>query len=581
MAQAPTDGSPNALLREAIEEVKKTAFTMLRSLAVLLVLSILLGYAILFAFRSLSRSIPYTHSHDSLISGVAIWLILLVTAVIIEQFKGIIIRQLSSYVTRRMSVPAVLALAQRAGRPESTAGAALTDLETVRSSLNEFTVRALIGIATVPFMLAFVPFIHWVCLLLAVFFCSLAGLLSMALARATRKEGALASDGVSQAYGLAADAMRSGEAILAMGILPRLAQSWIGISTQAAGDAWRARLLAARLRLALDIVLEAFRGSIMFTLVFLTFAGANVAGMFAVATFLVFRLIQPFGTIGIVMQNLGEARAAWNRLNSILSDTPLPPEGIAFPCPQGRLVVEHMSFTFRGPQPVLLRNIDLTLEPGTVLAVVGASGSGKSTLLRVLLGLHRPAMGGVYLDGHSTSQWDRRDFARHVGFLPQQPLLSRGTVAEVIARLDEPDMALVVEAARRAGAHEIIVGLPFGYATTVSGNYQLSMGQRHRIAIARALYGRPKLLLLDELAGSLDKEGEAQIAALLHDLKREGVSVVFTTHRPGLIAAADRVMALRNGTLVPTGEDSLMLSGPGRRALPSKPPALTRKAEAA
>jgi ATP-binding cassette subfamily C protein len=276
----------------------------------------------------------------------------------------------------------------------------------------------------------------------------------------------------------------------------------------------------------------------------------------------------PFVSLGPTCGKWAEAAAAWRRLRALATETAQwPADGIPFPCPHGRLVAEHMSFTFHGPQPVLLRNIDLIVEPGNIIAIVGPAGSGKSTLLRLLLGLYRPSAGGVYLDGHATSQWERRDFARHVGFLPQQPLLPQGTAAEVIARLEEPNMDLVLDAARRSGAHEIITGLPLGYATPISGNYQLSMGQRHRIAIARALYGRPKLLLLDELAGSLDTEGEAQIAKLLGQLGEEGSSVVFTTHRPALVAIADRVLALRNNTLVPAGGELRRLS-PAATPLP-------------
>jgi ATP-binding cassette subfamily C protein len=201
----------------------------------------------------------------------------------------------------------------------------------------------------------------------------------------------------------------------------------------------------------------------------------------------------------------------------------------------------------------------MTVEPGTCFAILGGSGSGKSTLLRLLLGLHQPTMGGVYLDGHATGQWDRRDLARYIGFLPQQPLLGRGTVAEAIARLEEPQMALVIEAARRAGAHGLITSLPLGYATPISGNYQFSTGQRHRVAIARALYGRPKLLLLDEFAASLDAEGEAEMEGLLRQLRREGCSVIFTTHRASLLRNADRVLALRAGTLVPAGDERYRL----------------------
>jgi ATP-binding cassette subfamily C protein len=495
---------------------------------------------------------------------------LLVVMAIISMFQGVGFAHLSRFVTGRMGVPAMLATAQRAGRLDTISSSALNDLEVVRAALAGSVSRSLVALLVAPLLIVLLVIIHWLYAIVALVFCVLAGVISLAVTRAAQQEVELTSGGTARAYGLAADAMRSGEAVLAMGMLPRLTRLWISVSTEGAGEAWLAWRRAARLAFLLDVVLGLFRGSVIFLGVWIVFSGSSIDGVMAGALFLVFRLTGPIGALGSTSHDLAEGIAAWRRLRALVAETPPPADGIAFPCPHGRLVVEHMSFAFRGPQPALLRNIELTVEPGTIVAIVGPSGSGKSTLLRLLVGLYRPSAGGVYLDGHATSQWDRRDFARHVGFLPQQPLLSRGTAAEVIARLEEPDMDLVLEAARRSGAHEIIAGLPLGYATPISGNYQLSMGQRHRIAMARALYGRPKLLLLDELAGSMDTEGEAHVAELLGRLRQEGTSVIFTTHRPSLVAVADRVLALRNGTLVPAGEDgSRMLgatSGPKRQA---------------
>jgi ABC-type protease/lipase transport system fused ATPase/permease subunit len=300
----------------------------------------------------------------------------------------------------------------------------------------------------------------------------------------------------------------------------------------------------------------------------LMLSGQNVNTAFAGSVLLIGMVAGPFMGLGLHLRSLTEGVDAWRRLRAMVRATAAIPEGIAFPRPAARLTAEHLGFGFRGPQPALFRNLDLTVGAGEVVAIVGPSGSGKSTLLRLLMGILRPGGGGAYLDGHATSQWDRRELARHVGYLPQDALLSRATVAEAIARLEEPDMAEVMEAARRAGAHATIIGLPLGYSTPLTGGYQLSMGQRHRIALARALYGRPRLLLLDELAGSLDAEGEAEVARLLRRLRAEGTAVVFTTHRPNLLAVADRVLAIRRGALVPAGEDQPLLEGrgPGQRA---------------
>jgi ABC-type protease/lipase transport system fused ATPase/permease subunit len=328
---------------------------------------------------------------------------------------------------------------------------------------------------------------------------------------------------------------------------------------------------AQRLRTMLEIAMGYFRGSILMMGALLMLTGQNVTTVLAGALFILGRLTDPFLQLGSNSEEVAQGLAAWRRLRGLVDGSGLPPDGLCFPCPEGRLVVERLSFTYKGPAPTLLRNIDLVVEPGEVVAIVGPSGSGKSTLLRLLIGMYKSGSGGVYLDGHSTGQWDRRDLARHLGFLPQEPTLSRGTAAEVISRLETPDMSLVLEASRRAGAHEAIIALPNGYATQISGNYQFSMGQRHRVALARAIYGRPRVLVLDELAGSLDAEGEAHVARLLGTLREEGTSVIFTTHRPGLLAVADRVLALRGGSLVPAQEEAIPRLPPRQARLTQSP----------
>ena len=353
----------------------------------------------------------------------------------------------------------------------------------------------------------------------------------------------------------------SGEAVLAMGMLPRLVRHWVAAAAEGSTEVRASEQRAERLRTMLDLLVGALRGGIIFVMAALTLSGQNVNAAFGGAILVMGMVVSPFLGVGVHLRSLTEAMAAWQRLRAMMRTTAAIPEGIAFPPPAVRLTAEHLAFGFRGPQPALFRNLQLEVGAGEIVAIVGPSGSGKSTLLRLLMGILRPGGGGVYLDGHATSQWDRRELARSVGYLPQEALLSRASVAEAIARLEVPDMAEVIEAARRAGAHETIIGLTCGYATPLTGGWQLSMGQRHRIALARALYGRPRLLVLDELAGSLDAAGEAEVGRLLHRLRAEGTSVVFTTHRPSLLGTADRVLAIRQGQLVAAGEELPKLPG--------------------
>lgn len=350
------------------------------------------------------------------------------------------------------------------------------------------------------------------------------------------------------------DAMQSGEAVLAMGMLRRLSERWISVSAARSEESWTAEEAVAWVQFLHQVVIGLFRGVVMFAMVGIGLAGGHPNDALSGEIIVIFQVITPFATLGNTIETWGEASAAWGRLRRLASNvTQAPLQGLAFPVAQGRLVAERLSFRFDARDPPILRDIDLAVEPGQLIGILGGPGSGKTVLMRLLLGLHPPSAGGVFLDGHATSQWDRRDLARHIGYLPQQPQLGSGTVAEVIARLEEPDPELVIDAARRAGAHDLIAGLPLGYATPLGQGTKLSLGQQHRIAIARALYGRPKLLLLDELGGSLDAEGEADVAAMLGRLRREGGSAVFTTHRPALLGLADRVLAIRNGTLVSAG----------------------------
>ncbi len=574
-AGAAAGRGAGALLRNAIEDVLRAASGWLWLVLAMGVVGLLVTYGLMQAKMYFISDVTVTRSWESMRSAAAFWMVLAAMAVALKCFQDAAVAAMSGYAARRLAVPAVLATAQRPGRPETLASGAIGDIETLRTSLAGPVSAAVVDLLTTPLLVALAFTLHWVYGAVSVFFCAAAGVLSLLVTRAAARAARLDGDARMRAFGLAADAMRSGEAVLAMGMLPRLARHWTAVSTEAAGEAWLAERLAARLRSVLELVLGLFRGAVLMAGAGLMLAGASVPAVLAGAVFLLYRVTSPFVSIGSHARDFAEGMAAWRRLRALAESSALPPPGIAFPCPAGRLVAERLAYGFGGPQPPLLRGVDLAVKPGEVVALVGASGSGKSTLLRLLLGTMRPMAGGAYLDGHATHQWDRRALARHIGFLPQDHLLSRGTAAEVIARLEEPDMALVLDAARRAGAHEAIVALPQGYATPLAGTFQLSMGQRQRIALARALYGRPPVLLLDELAGSVDAEGEAEIAALLGALREEGCAVVFTTHRPGLLAAADRVLALRNGALAPAALPAP--GGAGAVAAP-RPPGLAAPA---
>lgn len=243
------------------------------------------------------------------------------------------------------------------------------------------------------------------------------------------------------------------------------------------------------------------------------------------------------------------ANDAWHRLSELLSRVPLPQSRTALPRPKALLEVEGLSVGPPGEQAVLLRMVSFQLEPGQALGVIGPSGAGKSTLARALIGVWRPLAGKIRLDGATLDQYDPDVLGRLIGYLPQRISLFDGTIAENIARLDsQPDSAKIIDAARKADAHDMIVRLPQGYDTRVSAvGGRLSGGQMQRIGLARALYGDPVLLILDEPNSNLDNAGSMALNVAIRAMKAEGKSVLIMAHRPAAIQECDLLLVLEDG----------------------------------
>jgi ATP-binding cassette subfamily C protein EexD len=218
------------------------------------------------------------------------------------------------------------------------------------------------------------------------------------------------------------------------------------------------------------------------------------------------------------------------------------------PVPRGELAVEDAVATPPGSATPALRRVSFRVMPGESIGIVGPSAAGKSSLARAVLGVWPLSAGSVRLDGAEIGQWSREELGPHLGYLPQDVELLDGTVAQNIARFGEVSPELTVAAAERAGVHELILRLPRGYETPIGeGGAVLSGGQRQRIALARALYGSPRLVVLDEPNSNLDDQGEAALIRALSGLKAEGVTVLIVTHKPSILIGVDRILVLREG----------------------------------
>jgi PrtD family type I secretion system ABC transporter len=254
------------------------------------------------------------------------------------------------------------------------------------------------------------------------------------------------------------------------------------------------------------------------------------------------------------------ARAGHDRLRQLLQRHPGAPAAIQLPIPQGRISVDQLSFRAPDGRPIL-KGVSFELPAGEVLAVVGPSASGKSTLCRLITGVWPPARGHVRLDGAEVHHWGRVDFGRQVGYLPQDVELFAGSVRDNIARMtDAPDDA-VSAAAQLAGVHEMILHLPEGYATEVSPQGTiLSGGQRQCIGLARAMFGAPRVVVLDEPSASLDQVGESAVLDAIGRLKERGSTVILVVHRPRLLTHVDKVLVLSEGTGVLFGPRDRILA---------------------
>ncbi len=353
-----------------------------------------------------------------------------------------------------------------------------------------------------------------------------------------------------EAQRYADDTLNNAEVLEAMGMLKNTHRRWIAkqrkflqlqaVATDSAGG------FQALSKLVQNILSTLLLGLACWLLLHNQLNGGG--GMMVVASILGGRMLAPLVQVIGQWQAVVNARDSWNRIETLLAAVPADPAAMSLPPPQGRMQVEQLMAGAPGTPGTILRGISLALQPGDVLAVVGPSASGKTTLARLLVGLWPASMGKVRLDGADIQAWNKQELGPHIGYLPQGVALFDGTLAENIARFGKVDMHKVEAAARAVGLHELISTLPQGYDTLVGpGGVRLSGGQRQRVGLARAFYGDPVYVVLDEPNSSLDEEGDAALSEAIKQASARGATVVVITHRTSVLSVTNKMLVLRDG----------------------------------
>ena len=299
-------------------------------------------------------------------------------------------------------------------------------------------------------------------------------------------------------------------------------------------------------------------------------------GMVIAGSLLLSRALGPIDLLVANWKRFIDARQQYYRLSSLLDNIPAEREQMRLPKPLGALSVENIFVAAPGSRTPILKGISFNLEPGEVLGIIGPSASGKSTLARAILGVW-PALGGaVRLDGADISTWNRDELGPHIGYLPQDIELFDGTISENICRFGEQDPEKIVAAAQQAGVHEMVLRQEDGYDTVIGASGgALSGGQRQRIGLARAIYGNPKLLVLDEPNSNLDDQGEKELVAAIQRIKASGCTVVIISHRMMVLTQVDKMLVLKDGTIAAFGPraqimEALAQGGTAKRAAVGK-----------
>jgi ATP-binding cassette, subfamily C, type I secretion system permease/ATPase len=533
--------------------------------------NILMLTGAIFMLEIYDRVLP-SHSVPTLVALIVLATSLYAALGILDLIRGRILVRVGASLDEAISdrvYDALVYLPLRAGN-RGDGLQSLRNLDSLRSFLSGMGPIALFDMPWIPLYLiicfAFHALIGLTALFGAIVLCALT-ILTEVYTRDSTKQ--LLGLGVSR-NNLADMSRRNAEALVAMGMTRRLANRWRQANRKYIASQQQTSDIAGGFASTSKVLRMVLQSAVLAVGAYLVINQQATAGIIIAGSILSARALAPVDLAIANWKGFVAARQSWRALNQLLTGFPASSEPMSLESPCKSLMVETASVAPPGGQRLVTSDINFVLQAGSGLGIIGPSGSGKSSLARMLVGVWQPARGKIRLDGASYDQWAPEALGKHIGYLPQDVELLSGNIAENIARFAiNPKPEAVIAAAKAAGVHDLIVRMPEGYGTPIGDQGTLlSAGQAQRIALARALYGDPFLVVLDEPNSNLDAEGDEALTGAILGVRRRNGIVVVVAHRPSAIAGLDLILAMAHGRQIEFGPKDETLAKVLKRSTP-------------
>lgn len=502
----------------------------------------------IFMIQVYQRAIP-AKSYDTLVGLLVIGVFVVILYGVLDYIRSWTYGVIAYGMAQKLNLPALQAgVLKSIEGGVNEGGAVIRDIAELRQFVAGHSMSAPLDATCAVIFLVAAFFIDPLYLLVALAFIAVMVVLNIVNDRLTRHSLQAANASQQRHLQEVANSFRHAEAIEAMGMLPALVRTW---RRSQAETLEYSRTADERVHIVLSIT-KSFSKSLQIITVavgaYLVISNQMSSSLLFAGMVLTSQAVSPFANMIEAYNSWVKAAQSWGRIKKLVETEGSGRQTMPAPVGDGDLVVDDLYYLPEGYRIPILRGISFSLSPGEILGIAGPSGAGKSTLARCLTGIIKPTAGGVYLDGHSTYLWERGSFGKAVGYLPQTLSIIDGTIRQTISRMEDSDPRDVIRAAQAAGIHEMIGRLPHGYDTPVQeGMHMLSGGQLQRLALARALYGEPKFLILDEPNSNLDNIGEQALILAIEQARARGAIIIMIAHRPSVMAVADKMMVIEDG----------------------------------